>query len=111
MRNVLIFLLLASPASAQSWRFGVAGDSRNCGDVVMPAVAAGVKANGAAFYWHLGDFRALYDFDEDMQLIKKRAIATYQRDAWPDFIKYQVAPFTVPVYLGRGNHETVGRSA
>ena len=38
MRTVLIFLLLASPASAQSWRFGVAGDSRNCGDVIMPAM-------------------------------------------------------------------------
>ena len=26
----------------------------------MPAVAAGVKRDNAAFYWHLGDYRAIY---------------------------------------------------
>src|SRR5579862_3364204 len=49
------------------WYFAVSGDSRNCGDVVMPAIAAGVIQSGASFYWHLGDFRAIYEFDEDMQ--------------------------------------------
>jgi len=53
------------PAASKSWKFVVSGDSRNCGDVVMPAIAAGAAANGAQFYWHLGDFRAIYDFDED----------------------------------------------
>ncbi len=66
MRKFLLVLSLASSASGQTWRFAVAGDSRNCGDVVMPAIAAGVKAERAAFYWHLGDFRALYRMDEDM---------------------------------------------
>jgi len=47
------------------WKFAVAGDSRNCGDVVMPSVAEKVRENGAAFYWHLGDYRATYDFDQD----------------------------------------------
>lgn len=109
--TLALIILLALPAIAQTWKFGVAGDSRNCGDVVMPAIAAGVKASGAAFYWHLGDFRALFDFDEDMQLIKRRAIGTYQRDAWPDFIQYQVGPFApTPVYLGIGNHETFGKT-
>ena len=35
----------APPAQANDgvWRFAVSGDSRNCGDVVMPAIAAGVR--------------------------------------------------------------------
>lgn len=93
--------------------FAVSGDSRNCGDVVMPAIAAGVTAQGAQFYWHLGDFRALYDFDEDMlhqpeHIAKPMSISTYQQIVWDDFIKNQLAPFgAVPVFLGIGNHETV----
>jgi hypothetical protein len=39
----------------ESWRFVVSGDSRNCGDVVMPGIAAGTKLDDASFYWHLGD--------------------------------------------------------
>src|SRR5580658_3918828 len=53
-------------ASNTSWTFAVSGDSRDCGDVVMPAIAAGVQKHGAQFYWHLGDLRKIYDFDEDM---------------------------------------------
>jgi len=49
------------------WSFVVSGDSRNCGNVIMPAIAAGVEKNGAAFYWHLGDLRAIYITDEDYQ--------------------------------------------
>ena len=46
------------PDDADStWTFAVSGDSRNCGDFVMPAIAARVKAQKDAFYWHLGDFR------------------------------------------------------
>lgn len=97
------------------FRFAVSGDSRNCGDVVMPAIAAGAARDGAAFYWHMGDLRALYDFDAD---ITKRAdrvatgktisITEYQNIAWPDFIENQVAPFgKMPVYIGIGNHELV----
>jgi hypothetical protein len=44
------------------FRFAVSGDSRNCGDIAMPAIAAGVRKDGAQFYWHLGDYRAIYDF-------------------------------------------------
>ena len=40
-----------------AWYFAVSGDSRNCGDVVMPGIAAGVIQSGAIFYWHLGDLR------------------------------------------------------
>ena len=93
--------------------FAVSGDSRNCGDVVMPAIAAGVKAKDARFYWHLGDFRALYDFDEDMlhqpeHIAKPMSISTYQQIVWDDFIKNQLVPFgALPVFLGIGNHETV----
>jgi hypothetical protein len=117
MRKLLLILaaaFLTLPLVAQtSWTFAVAGDSRNCGDVVMPAIANGVKSSAAAFYWHLGDFRALYDFDEDMKLPGKPAmtIVGYQRAAWPDFIRNQVAAFAPkPVFLGIGNHELVGRT-
>lgn len=93
--------------------FAVSGDSRNCGDVVMPAIAAGVKARDAQFYWHLGDFRALYNFDEDMlhqpeHIAMPMSISAYQQIVWDDFIKNQVVPFgSMPVFLGIGNHEIV----
>jgi len=32
----------------------------------MPAIASGVLKSGANFYWHPGDFRAIFDFDDDM---------------------------------------------
>ena len=93
-------------------RFAVSGDSRNCGDVVMPGIAAKVIADQAAFYWHLGDFRAIYTFDEDMQhepehLAKPMTISAYITSAWPDFLENQIVPFgNLPVFLGIGNHET-----
>ena len=104
-----------APASqnASGWTFVVGGDSRNCGDVVMPAVASGARAAGASLYWHLGDFRALYDFDQDYiaqpeRRGKRVAIADYQRTAWDDFIQSQLAPFgPVTVLLAIGNHELV----
>jgi Calcineurin-like phosphoesterase len=106
---------VARPADKQEkeWRFAISGDSRNCGDVVMPAIAADVEKQNAQFYWHLGDFRAIFMVDEDMQheaqyrahpLTKE----TYWPIAWDDFISNQMVPFgTKPVYLGIGNHETI----
>jgi hypothetical protein len=98
-----------------SWKFAVSGDSRNCGDVVMPAIASGVRQSRAEFYWHLGDFRAIYTFDEDMvppaQLVltaKPMNIIEYETSAWPDFLARQIAPFgEIPVFLTPGNHETI----
>src|ERR1700723_1013390 len=90
------------------WYFAVSGDSRNCGDVVMPAIAAGVIQSGASFYWHLGDYRAIYNFDEDMQhqpqyIAKPLTISQYLSVAWDDFIQNQILPFaTTPVFLGIG---------
>jgi hypothetical protein len=95
------------------WKFAVSGDSRNCGDVVMPAIAASVKHNGARFYWHLGDFRKLTAVDEDIQhqpahLARPLSLSEYQQLAWTDFIESQIAPFgALPVYLSIGNHEMV----
>lgn len=100
-------------ANDATWSFAVSGDSRNCGDVVMPAIAAGVLKDQASFYWHLGDFRKLSDFDEDMQhqpenLASPLTIGSYELTAWDDFIRSQLRPFgTLPVFLGIGNHETV----
>jgi hypothetical protein len=100
-------------SAAHQWKFAVSGDSRNCGDVVMPAIAQGVKQTGAAFYWHLGDLRAIYDVDEDIRqqpehLLKPLTKSEYLDMAWNDFIQNQIAPFgTVPFYLGIGNHETI----
>jgi len=113
---VLFALLLASDVGAHAqktsgggWKFAVSGDSRNCGDITMPAIAAGVRRDGAEFYWHLGDFRALSNFDEDYRRTHPQAsIAQYLKDAWPDFIQHQLTPFgDLPVYLGIGNHELV----
>src|SRR6266849_2964654 len=94
------------------WSFVVSGDSRNCGNVVMPAIAAEVNKTRAAFYWHLGDLRAIYVTDEDYQnepehrgkIVDREA---YLKDAWDDFIKNQLAIFgSTPVFVGIGNHET-----
>ena len=115
--SLCCLLPLVSTAYAQnaSWKFAVSGDSRNCGDIVMPAIAQGVRQSGAEFYWHLGDFRAIYTFDEDLvpppQLglpAKPLNIRDYQSAAWPDFIAHQLAPFgNLPVFLTPGNHETI----
>jgi len=91
------------------WRFAVSGDSRNCGDIVMPAIAEGVHRDGASFYWHLGDYRAIYTFDEDyLRIHPASTISDYFASAWPDFIAHQLVPFgDTPIFLGLGNHELV----
>jgi Calcineurin-like phosphoesterase len=110
MTKLWLALALSAPLAAQTpagaWKFAISGDSRNCGDIVMPAIAAGVLHDGANFYWHLGDFRAIYTFDEDLE--KPLNIITYETTAWPDFIAHQMAPFgNLPVFLTPGNHETI----
>lgn len=117
MRHLLAVVAVAlcalsapHPVPAQTWNFAVAGDSRNCGDVVMPAIAQDVRRSNAAFYWHLGDFRAIYDFDEDYRQAAGANvnISRYLHDAWPDFIQNQMVPFgDLPVFLGIGNHELI----
>jgi len=103
----------AADLRSGSFRFAVSGDSRNCGDIVMPAIAGGVQKSGASFYWHLGDFRAISTFDEDIQhqpehLARPISISDYEQHAWDDFLQNQIAPFgTFPVFLGIGNHETI----
>ncbi len=99
--------------SEGSWRFIVSGDSRNCGDVVMPAIASHSKQFHPKFYWHLGDLRAIYEVDEDMAAaakLKKEPLSctTYQHTAWTDFIDNQIGPFEgIPFYVGIGNHEVI----
>src|SRR5882724_13574503 len=90
-------------AKDQPWRFAVSGDSRNCGDVVMPAIASSVLEHNVDFYWHLGDFRKMSDIDEDVAIRygSQLTMDDYRRDGWGDFIAHQVVPFGVlPVYLG-----------
>ena len=98
--------------STPDWNFAVSGDSRNCGDVVVPSIAAGAQKNHAAFYWHLGDLRAIYGVDEDYQHAPEHRgqpveKAAYLQNAWDDFIQNQLGPFgAMPVFVGIGNHET-----
>lgn len=100
---------LAQRPAANTWKFAVSGDSRNCGDIVMPAIAEDVRRQGAAFYWHLGDYRAIYKFDEDyLRTHPQATITQYLADAWPDFIQHQLKPFgNLPVFLGIGNHDVI----
>ena len=99
----------------EAWNFVVSGDSRNCGDVVMPAIAKGAQHDHAQFYWHLGDLRAIYKVDEDFaaeqrfrRFLPPPNITDYVESAWPDFLQHQVAPFgPMPFFLGIGNHETI----
>jgi hypothetical protein len=126
----LLFFLMAIPRSARAqtagarkelsslgknvlWKFAFSGDSRNCGDVVMPAIAAGVAKDHAAFYWHLGDLRRITDVDEDIAHQPEHPATPlrkpeYEKMAWVDFIQSQIVSFgKVPFYLGIGNHETI----
>jgi hypothetical protein len=75
----------------------------------MPAIAQGVRRDGASFYWHLGDYRAIYTFDEDyLHAHPTSTISNYFAAAWPDFIQHQLQPFgDLPVFLEVGNHELV----
>ncbi|HZW94549.1 MAG TPA: hypothetical protein VFF64_16490 [Candidatus Eremiobacteraceae bacterium] len=127
-----LVLLSAAYSSAQQdsddlFRFAVSGDSRNCGDIVMPAIAKSALDHHADFYWHLGDFRMMGSesrggykaiVDEDMcqefnhkpcgdkPAVGELSPQQYRKIAWGDFIAHQVAPFgTLPVFLGIGNHE------
>lgn len=101
----------AQTGHSTTFTFAVSGDSRNCGDFVMPAIASKVKAEGDDFYWHLGDFRAMSEPDQDLvAMLPGRAApakSEYQKIAWDDFLKHQIASFSIPVFIGRGNHETV----
>lgn len=120
IKLAVLTALLASTVLAQTsrhqqntleWNFAVSGDSRNCGDVVVPSIAAGAAKNKAAFYWHLGDLRAIYGVDEDYQNSPEHRGKTiqkdeYLKDAWDDFIQNQIGAFgSMPVFVGIGNHE------
>ncbi len=112
-----------------SWYFAVSGDSRDCGDVVMPRIAALIAKNNrqkpVGFYWHLGDFRRMYEPDCDILRRTDPAadcsshrkagkpgspmMHEYLQKAWPDFIERQLKPFgSTPVFLAAGNHELYG---
>src|SRR5579863_5244100 len=106
-------VLATQPASAQqpasgTWRFLAAGDSRNCGDVVMPGIAETAKKNHAAFYWHLGDLRATAYVDEDIlhqpeHLAAPLTMEQYLNIEWQDYIDSQIAPFgSIPFFVGIG---------
>lgn len=112
----LLAVVVAFPANGattdSTWYFAASGDSRNCGDIVMPAIAADAQKHNVSFYWHLGDLRAIYGPDEDFVQERKRQglstdLAEYEHDAWGDFITNQIKPWgDTPFYLGIGNHET-----
>jgi hypothetical protein len=79
----------------------------------MPAIAAGVQKDNAAFYWHLGDLRATLFIDEDYLHEPEHRKSPppeksyYDKTEWDDFIQAQLNPFgSIPVFLGIGNHET-----
>lgn len=115
--GVVIFYVIeheTTKPEKYTWRFIVSGDSRNCGDVVVPTIAAHSSARyQPAFYWHLGDLRAIYKIDEDMAAEAQKkgeylSCKSYLPNAWPDFIKHQIAPFgTTRFYVGIGNHEVI----
>jgi hypothetical protein len=103
----------AGSSEPVAWTFAVSGDSRNCGNVIMPAIAAGARKDNAAFYWHLGDLRATRFIDEDYLHEPEHKQASppdkkaYEKTEWDDFIHAQLNGFgTMPVFVGIGNHET-----
>src|SRR5580692_5155270 len=104
-----LLLSAAEPAKPlPSWNFVVSGDSRNCGDLIMPVIARRTKLAGARFYWHLGDLRALFEVDEDYAGLHRNepaalSMGSYLKAAWGDFEQHQVGPFgDFPFFLGIG---------
>jgi hypothetical protein len=103
----------APPLPDGPWRFIASGDSRNCGDVVIPAIAVHSTQFAPSFYWHLGDLRAIYKIDEDMAAEAQNhgqslTCDDYQKRAWTDYIENQVGAFgSLPFYVGIGNHEVI----
>jgi hypothetical protein len=106
------------------WYFAISGDSRDCGDLIMPKIAQNIAANQdrtpVAFFWHLGDFRYMYDIDCDILTRKYPSYDCQERKpplgvndmdeylagAWQDFLERQLRPFgQTKVFLGIGNHE------
>lgn len=92
------------------------GDSRNCGDLIMPVIARRAIQTGARFYWHLGDLRWLASVDQDYAGLHRNdpealKMENYLNAAWGDFKANQVKPFgKLPFFLGIGNHELIGRT-
>jgi len=107
--------LAGRPAPA-TWSFVVDGDSRNCGDLIMPVIAKRAIQKGARFYWHLGDLRWLASADQDYAGLHRNdpealKMDNYLKAAWDDFKMNQIKPFgKVPFFLGIGNHELIGRT-
>ena len=120
----------SSSSTSGNWYFAVSGDSRDCGDLIMPKIAQTIADNNqnapVEFYWHLGDLRAIYRVDCDMGKMKDASFQCvkgdpspnqteamknkYLSEAWPDFINSQIKPFEkvgVPFYVGIGNHELI----
>ena len=102
----------APAAPVASWAFAVSGDSRDCGDVVMPKITASItgisKTTPVAFYWHLGDFRNGRQADRDY-FVLNGGDEDYRSRAWDDFLARQIAPLeaVTQVFLGIGNHELI----
>lgn len=112
---IILLISISVPGFGQNtlgpatWQFAFSGDSRNCGDIVMPAIAQDVAKTEAGFYWHLGDIRWVSDYDEDILNrpgAKRASIASFENSVWQDMIENQINPFKVPFFLGIGNHET-----
>jgi hypothetical protein len=113
----LLFIVSTSAFSqlnvtaGKTWQFAFSGDSRNCGDVVMPAIAQDISKTNARFYLHLGDIRAVFDFDEDIihraGAPQHLSIYDYENAVWRDMIENQIDRFKVPFFLGIGNHESI----
>ncbi len=131
---IAIGVATAIPARASGaespvvWSFAVSGDSRDCGDLIMPKIAAAVTSETPAvdLFWHLGDLRRMYDIDCDILKrehpdfdcdalpwgqLGETAMSDYLDLAWSDAIERQLKPFgKTPVLLGMGNHELFGRA-
>jgi len=118
----------AKPGQQGSWYFAVSGDSRDCGDLIVPKIAKAIHDNDAKapvqFYWHLGDLRRMFGVDCDIakrtdpsvdcahpnvKPPSKDQMTEYLGYAWDDFIDKQIKAFgSTQYFLGIGNHELLG---
>ena len=104
-----------SGADRDHWTFTVSGASSDCGNLVMPAIAAAARADHARFHWHLGDMRRAVKPDIDFMFERRFQTPStmptpvdYAALALSDVVEHQLSPFAgIPLFVTLGGRDDI----